>query len=101
MLEGLAGTTSSILTVDDDFEVNEDGSFVITVSTEPADGRPNHLQLTSGSTIIAARNTLGDWNDEDPMSLSIERVGGPPNSLFAQIGGFAFLGDRRWRPIPC
>ena len=27
------------------------------------------------------------------MSLSIERVGGPPNSLFAQIGGFAFLGN--------
>jgi hypothetical protein len=26
------------------------------------------------------------------MSLSIERVSGPPNSLFAQLGGFALLG---------
>ncbi|MDT5015046.1 MAG: hypothetical protein QOD39_1206 [Mycobacterium sp.] len=93
VLEGLAGTTSSILTADD-LEVDEDGKFVITVSTEPADERPNHLQLTSGSTIIAARNTLGDWNAEDPMTLSIERVGGPPNSLFAQVGGFAFLGPQ-------
>jgi hypothetical protein len=28
------------------------------------------------------------------MTLSIERVGGPPDSLFAQIGGFAFLGKQ-------
>jgi len=92
VLEGLAGTTSTVLTVDDDFEIDEDGNFVITVSRAPTGG-PNHLQLTAGSTIIAARDTLGDWNDETPMSLSIERVGGPPNSLFAQIGGFAFLGN--------
>jgi hypothetical protein len=93
VLEGLAGTTSSILTAKD-LVVDEDGRFVITVSTEPADGRPNHLQMTSGSTIIAARNTLGDWSSENPMTLSIERVGGPPDSLFAQIGGFAFLGKQ-------
>jgi hypothetical protein len=92
VLEGLAGTTSTVLTVDDDFEIDEEGNFVITVSRE-ATGGPNHLQLTNGSTIIAARDTLGDWNDETPMSLSIERVGGPPNSLFAQLGGFAFLGN--------
>ncbi|MGE2691370.1 hypothetical protein [Mycolicibacterium pulveris] len=93
VLEGLAGTTSTILTVDD-LEINDDGTFVITVSTEPADGRKNHLQLTSGSTLIAARDTLGNWNEETPMSLSIERVSGPPNSLFAQIGGFVFLGPQ-------
>jgi hypothetical protein len=36
---------------------------------------------------------LADWNIEDPMSLSIERVNGPPNSLFAQLGGFVLLGQ--------
>ena len=92
VLEGLSGKTSSILTADD-IDVDENGYFTITVSREPANGRRNHLQLTAGSTIIAARDTLGDWNSEVPMSLSIERVGGPPNSLFAQIGGFAFLGQ--------
>jgi hypothetical protein len=91
VLEGLAGTTSSILTADD-LEINEDGTFVITVSSEPANGRTNHIQLTSSSTIIAARDTLGNWNTEEPISLAIERVGGPPNSLFAQLGGFALLG---------
>ncbi|MHC9290889.1 DUF1214 domain-containing protein [Mycobacterium sp. LTG2003] len=93
VLEGTAGTTSQLLTVDDEFEINDDGTFEITVSAEPADGRPNHLQLTPGSTIIASRNTLGDWNAEKPMGLEIERVGGPPDSLFAQLGGFTFLGS--------
>ena len=91
VLDGLAGTTSSILTADD-LEINEDGTFVITVSSEPANGRKNHIQLTSSSTIVAARDTLGNWNKEEPSSLAIERVGGPPNSLFAQLGGFALLG---------
>lgn len=93
VLEGTAGTTSQLLTVDDEFEIDEDGSFEITVSAEPADGRPNHLQLTPGSTIIASRNTLGDWNAEKPMDLEITRVGGPADSLFAQLGGFTFLGS--------
>ncbi|MFZ0833525.1 MAG: DUF1214 domain-containing protein, partial [Mycobacterium sp.] len=92
VLEGLAGTTSSILTKDD-LEVNPDGTFRITVSSKPAaPGEKNHLQLTSSSTIIAGRDTLADWNVEEPMSLSIERVSGPPNSLFAQLGGFTLLG---------
>ena len=92
VLEGLAGTTSSILT-GEDLVVAPDGTFTITVSGDPAaPGQTNHLQVTSGSTLIAARNTLADWNIEDPMSLSIERVSGPPNSLFAQLGGFALLG---------
>ncbi len=61
---------------------------------EPADRRPNHLQLTSGSTIIAARNTLADWNAEEADGV-VDRAGrGPPNSLFGQLGGFAFLGGQ-------
>ncbi len=93
VLEGLAGTTSTILSLQD-LDISEDGSFVITVSGEPAaHGQTNHLQLTSGSTLIAARNTLGDWNTEEPMELAVHRTSGPPNSLFAQLGGFVFLGS--------
>jgi hypothetical protein len=69
---------------------NADGSFTITVDSTPADGRPNHLQLPSDATLIAARNTLSDWNTQVPMSLSIERVGGPPNNLFSQLGFYDF-----------
>lgn len=68
---------------------------MITVSGAPAaPGQRNHIQLTSRSTVLLARNTLGDWNTEEPMTLSIAKVGGPPDSLFAQLGGFTFLGGQ-------
>ena len=93
VLEGTSGKTSSILTLND-LNVSADGSFVITVSGQPAaPGETNHLQLTSNSTLIAARNTLGDWVAEEPMGLEVHRVSGPPNSLFAQLGGFVLLGS--------
>jgi Protein of unknown function (DUF1214) len=93
VLTGLSGTTASVLT-GDELELNPDGSFTITVSSSPTGPGPNHIQITDDTTLIAVRNTLSDWNTQDPMSLSIERVSGPPNSLFAQLGGFAipFIG---------
>ena len=93
VLEGTSGLTSSILTLDE-LERSPDGSFVITVSGEAATpGQKNHLLLTSSSTLIAARNTLGDWVAEEPMELEVHRVSGPPNSLFAQLGGFVLFGS--------
>jgi hypothetical protein len=89
VLTGLSGTTASVLTPDD-IDIGPDGSFTITVDGRPtAVGEKNHIQLTNDSTLIAVRNTLSDWNTQDPMSLSIERVSGPPDSLFSQLGGFA------------
>ena len=87
VLTGLSGTTASVLT-GRELVVNPDGSFTITVSGSPTGPGPNHIELTSDATLIAVRNTLSDWNEQDPMSLSIERVSGPPDSLFAQLGGF-------------
>lgn len=91
VLTGLTGNTASVLTKDQ-LVINPDGTFTITADRNPANCRVNHLQLTSDSTIIATRNTLADWGTEVPMSLEIERVGGPPNSLFSQLGGFAIPG---------
>lgn len=93
VLTGLSGNTAQVLTKDD-LIINPDGTFVITVSGEEGEPGTNHLQLTSDSTLIAARNTLGDWENETPMTLSIVRVDGPPNSLFSELGGFAipFIG---------
>jgi hypothetical protein len=93
VLEGSSGKTSTILSLKD-IDVSDDGSFVITVSGDPAaPGEKNHLQLTSSSTLVAVRNTLGDWNAEEPMDLAVHKVSGPPNSLFAQLGGFLFFGS--------
>jgi hypothetical protein len=93
VLTGLSGNTASVLN-GKDLVRNPDGSFTITVSGSPTGPGPNHIQITDDTTLIAVRNTLSDWNSQNPMSLSIERVSGPPNSLFAQLGGFAipFIG---------
>ncbi len=92
VLTGLSGNTASVLS-GHDLEVDSDGNFTITVSRDAAaPGQTNHIQLTNDSTLIATRNTLSDWGTEVPITLSIVRVGGPPNSLFSQLGGFAIPG---------
>ena len=94
VLTGLSGNTAQVLS-GRDLQINPDGTFTITVGAAPAaPGEKNYLQLPSDATLIAARNTLSDWNTQQPMSLSIERVSGPPDSLFSQLGGFAipFIG---------
>lgn len=90
LLTGISGNTAGVIQ-QRDLKVNDDGTFEIYVSGGPPpegyDG--NYLQLTSDSTLIAARDTLADWNQEEPMSLTIERISGPPNSFLAQLGIFA------------
>ncbi len=91
VLTGLNGDTADNIN-GKDLVLNADGSFTITVDSTPptAPGQTNHLYLPPGGTsLITTRNTLADWNTEEPMSLSILRVSGPPNSLFSQVGGFA------------
>ncbi|MGU3501221.1 hypothetical protein [Mycobacterium sp. C31M] len=91
VLTGLTGNTAAVLTKDK-LVIGADGSFTITADATPANGRDNHLQLTADTTLIATRNTLSDWATQEPMGLEITRVGGPPNSLFSQLGGFAIPG---------
>ncbi|WP_460355127.1 hypothetical protein [Mycobacterium sp. ZZG] len=92
VLTGLSGVTADYLS-GRDIDIAPDGSFTITVSGAPAAaGQRNHLQLTSDTTLIAVRNTLSDWTTQSPMTLSIERLSGPRNSLFSQLGGFAIPG---------
>ncbi len=94
VLTGLTGATAANLN-GGDMAINPDGSFTITANSSPAaPGDTNHLQLPPGTTLITTRNTLSDWNLQEPMTLSVLRVSGPPPSLFSQIGGFAipFIG---------
>ncbi|MDA2893989.1 hypothetical protein PDG61_23980 [Mycolicibacterium sp. BiH015] len=92
VLTGLSGVTADNVS-GRELLVEPDGSFTITVSGDAATpGQRNHLQLTPDTTLIAVRNTLSDWSTQPPMSLSIERLWGPRDSLFSQLGGFAIPG---------
>lgn len=92
VLTGINGVTAANLN-GEELSIRDDGTFTIVVSPnakpENAEQGMNYIQAPANSTILATRNTLGDWNTETPMTLTIEKTAGPPSSLFSQIGGFA------------
>ena len=58
-------------------EVDSDGSFTITVDSDPANGRPNHVQTTPEAHEFYIRDVLLNWDRDDPNHLSVERSGVP------------------------
>lgn len=92
VLTGINGVTAANLN-GEELSIRDDGTFTIVVSPDGAPANPekgmNYIQAPANSTILATRNTLGDWNTETPMTLTIEKTAGPPSSLFSQIGGVA------------
>ncbi len=59
-------------------QVEDDGSYVITVDSEPADGRPNHVRSSPEAHEFYIRDVLLDWTLDDPNHITVERLGGPP-----------------------
>ena len=57
-------------------EVESDGSFIITVDSDPAGGRPNHVQSTPEAHEFYIRDVLLNWDRDDPNTLRCERLGG-------------------------
>ncbi|WP_102143577.1 hypothetical protein [Mycobacterium hubeiense] len=76
-------------------DVDSDGSFTITVDSDPADGRPNHVRSTPAAHEFYIRDVLLDWGRDDPNHLSIERLGGtpatPPRTLDEQAEATAAM----------
>jgi len=60
-----------------DLVLADDGSFTITVDSDPAAGRPNHVQSGPTAHEFYIRDVLLDWAKDDPNELRIERLGGP------------------------
>ena len=61
-------------------QVEDDGSFLITVDSDPADGRPNHVRSTAAAHELYIRDVLLDWGRDDPNAFTVERLGGPPTT---------------------
>lgn len=61
-------------------EVESDGSFTITVDSDPADGRPNHVQSTPTAHEFYIRDVLLNWERDDPNHLSVQRLGPAPGT---------------------
>jgi hypothetical protein len=63
--------------MDHDMQIGPDGSFVITVDPDPANGRPNHIQTSDKARALFVRDTMSDWANQTPDKLEIVRVAGP------------------------
>ncbi|BBY31052.1 hypothetical protein [Mycolicibacterium sediminis] len=59
-------------------EVDSDGGFTVTVDSDPAGDRPNHVQSTPEAREFYIRDVLLDWGRDDPNHLSVRRLGGAP-----------------------
>jgi hypothetical protein len=60
-------------------EVGSDGSFTITVDSEPAGDRPNHVQTTPEAHEFYIRDVLLNWDRDDANHLAVQRLGDPPS----------------------
>ena len=58
--------------------VDADGSFTITVDSDPANGRPNHVQSTPEAHEFYIRDVLLHWDRDDPNHLAVQRLGDKP-----------------------
>ncbi len=60
-----------------DIVTEADGSFTLTVNSDPSDGRPNHIQSTAASREFYIRDVIADWALDTPNILEIEKLGPP------------------------
>lgn len=58
----------------------EDGRFTITVDSEPAGDRVNHVQSSPTAHEFYIRDVMLNWDKDDPNELAIERLGTEPSS---------------------
>jgi hypothetical protein len=59
-------------------EVDSGGGFTITVDSDPANGRPNHVRTSPEAHEFYIRDVLLDWGRDDPNYFEVQRLGGPP-----------------------
>jgi hypothetical protein len=59
-----------------DVVFGDDGTFVVTIDPEPANGRPNHLQTSIDSKYLFIRDGRQHW-DQVPNAYRVERLDPP------------------------
>jgi hypothetical protein len=73
-----AGTSMTLASLENaDLVVADDGSFVVTIDDQPANGRSNHLQTKRGALFVFIRDALGDWDAERANALRVTRITPP------------------------
>ncbi len=61
-----------------DLVIDDDRRFTITVDSDPANGRSNHVRSAPQAHEFYIRDVMLDWARDEPNEFTIERLGGPP-----------------------
>ncbi len=77
MSDNTAQPVTQVLLDSHDIVTNEKGEFVITIDSEPAEGRANHLQTKTGAEHLNIRDIIGDWPTQTPNALRVRRLDAP------------------------
>ena len=67
-----------------DVQFERDGSFLISIDDQPSHGRPNHLQTTPTARYLLVRDSLGDWRNETPNALRVQRLTPPDRGALTE-----------------
>lgn len=63
----------------DQIKTAPDGTFTISVDNQPPGDRANHIQTPSGGRyLIIVRDLFTDWGTQNPVELSVRRLGNEP-----------------------
>lgn len=65
------------LVTEHDVELDEAGGFIVTLDTDPAQGRRNHVQLIEGPATVLLRNVFSDWRQR-PTEFTVRRTDAEP-----------------------
>lgn len=80
-----------------DLAVEDDGSFLVTIGPDEANGRPNHLRSRAGARYVFIRESRSDW-EQQPSTMEIVRLdppSAPPHDLerMSQIAADIMVDD--------
>lgn len=75
-----------------DVDINPDGTFIITIGPEPANGRRNHLQTMINARYLFVRASRVDWRQNSHF-LRVKRIT-PPTAKPLTIDQIAELGAK-------
>jgi hypothetical protein len=77
-----------------DMLITAEGSFVVTVDSQPANGRPNHIQSRPGALLrLLIRDTVTNWL-QSPNVITVKRVDGPATPVVDESTVTARVADQ-------
>lgn len=77
-LVGNSTTSATLASLEQlDMDLAQNGSYTITLDETPAEGRRNHLTIPEGTLYLFIRDSMGDWEKQQPDALRVRRLNPP------------------------